>query len=99
MYSKFFLTLCACAVLGTACKKEDNKDPQPTPTPDAKEYTGDFLLETSAKNPDGMSGSSYLQMFHKLSATSSIDNSKADQIEFGASVQVVGNDVYLFDTM
>ena len=99
MYSKFFSTLCACAVLSTACKKEDNKDPQPTPTPEAKEYTGNFLLETSAKNPDGMSGSSYLQVFHKLSATSSIDNSKADQIEFGASVQVIGNDVYLFDTM
>ena len=44
MYSKFFLTLCACAVLGTACKKDDNNDPKPspTPTPEAKEYTGNF---------------------------------------------------------
>ena len=46
MYSKFFLTLCACAVLGTACKKDDNNDPKPspTPTPEAKEYTGNFPI-------------------------------------------------------
>ena len=94
MYSKFFLTLCACAVLGTACKKDEKEE-------EAKAYTskssGKYLLETSVKNEDGMSGVSYIQLTDKLEG--SIGNTQGEQIEFGASVQVAGNDVYLFDTM
>ena len=99
MYSKFFLTLCACAVLGTACKKEDNKDPQPTPTPDAKEYTGNYILKTSLKNEDGKSGSSYLQAINKLSATESVDNSKAEQVPYMSSVIIYDNEVYSLDAI
>ena len=95
MYSKIFLTLCACAVLSTACKKDD--EPTPAPTPEGKEYTGDFLLETTVKNPDGMSGSSYVQVFQKLSGT--ITNDNAEQLEFASCVQVTGKDVYIFDLM
>jgi len=94
MYSKFFLTLCACAVLGTACKKDEKEE-------EATAYTskssGKYLLETSVKNEDGMSGVSYIQLTNKLEG--SIGNAQGEQIEFGASVQVIGNDVYLFDTM
>ena len=99
MYSKFFLTLCACAVLSTACKKEDNKDPQPTPTPDAKEYIGNYILKTSLKNEDGKSGSSYLQAINKLSATESVDNSKAEQVPYMSSVIIYDNEVYSLDAI
>lgn len=98
MYSKVFLTVCSLALLTVGCKKDDNPTPAPIP-PSNVVYTGDFLLETSVKNPDGMSGSSYLQIFHKMAGGIAIDNSKAEQVEFGSSVQVEGNSVYLFDTM
>ena len=99
MYSKFFLTLCACAVLGTACKKDDNNDPKPTPPVGAKEYIGNYILKTSLKNEDGKSGSSYLQAINKLSATESVDNSKAEQVPYMSSVIIYGNEVYSLDAI
>ena len=98
MYSKVFLTACSLALLLVSCKKDDNNKPAPVP-PSTVEYNGNFLLETSVKNPDGMSGSSYLQIIHKMAGGIAVDNSKAEQIEFGSSVQVEGNNVYIFDTM
>ena len=95
---KVFLTACSLALLLVSCKKDDNNKPAPVP-PSTVEYNGNFLLETSVKNPDGMSGSSYLQIIHKMAGGIAVDNSKAEQIEFGSSVQVEGNNVYLFDTM
>ena len=95
MYSKVFLTACAFALLSVSCKKDDNNNPT-NPTIISKS-SGKYLLETSTKNGDGMSGSSYLQLFNNLSGE--IDNSKAEQTEFGSSVQVIGNEVYIFDTM
>ena len=90
---KSILTLCSLALIAVSCKKDDNDN-----TPNIlKGGSGKYLLETSVKNPDGMSGSSYLQLFNKLSG--SIDNVQAEQVEFGSSVQVEGNNVYLFDTM
>ena len=78
MYSKFFLTLCACAVLGTACKKDEKEE-------EATAYTskssGKYLLETSVKNEDGMSGVSYIQLTNKLEG--SIGNAQEEQIKFG----------------
>ncbi|GJH40221.1 hypothetical protein RCZ04_07710 [Capnocytophaga sp. HP1101] len=93
MYSKVFLTVCSLALLSVGCKKDDNNPTEKI----LKGGSGKYLLETSVKNPDGMSGSSYLQLFNKLSG--SIDNLQAEQIEFGSSVQVEGNNIYLFDTM
>ena len=93
MYSKVFLTACSLALLTVGCKKDDNNTTQNI----LKGGSGKYLLETSVKNPDGMSGSSYLQLFSKLSG--SIDNLQAEQIEFGSSIQVEGKSVYLFDTM
>ncbi|MFC2466286.1 MAG: hypothetical protein ACFNUV_00315 [Capnocytophaga endodontalis] len=95
---KVILTFCSLALLSVSCKKDDNTKPAPVP-PSTVEYNGNFLLETSVKNPDGMSGSSYLQIIHKMAGGIAVDNSKAEQIEFGSSVQVEGNNVYIFDTM
>ena len=96
MYSKFFLTTCTLALLTVSCKKDDNNANQ-TQVPTISKSSGKYLLETSVKNEDGMSGSSYIQLSDKLEG--SINNSQGEQIEFGSSVQVVGYDVYLFDTM
>ena len=96
MYSKFFLTTCTLALLAVSCKKDDNNANQ-TQVPTISKSSGKYLLETSVKNEDGMSGSSYIQLSDKLEG--SINNSQGEQIEFGSSVQVVGYDVYLFDTM
>ena len=87
---KSILTLCSLALIAVSCKKED------TPETILKGGMGNYLLETSLTN-DGMSGSSYLQLFGSLSGT--IDNSLAEQVEFGSSVQVEGNNIYLFDTI
>ena len=95
---KVILTFCSLALLSVSCKKDDNTKPAPVP-PSTVEYNGNFLLETSVKNPDGMSGSSYLQIIHKMAGGIAVDNSKAEQIEFSSSVQVEGNNVYIFDTM
>ena len=94
MYSKVFLTVCSLALLSVSCKKDDNNNSE---SAIISKSSGKHLLETSVKNPDGMSGSSYIQLFNTLSG--SLNNSQAEQIEFGSSVQVEGNDVYLFDTM
>ena len=94
MYSKVFLTACSLALLLVSCKKDDNNNSE---SAIISKSSGKYLLETSVKNPDGMSGSSYIQLFNTLSG--SLNNSQAEQIEFGSSVQVEGNDVYLFDTM
>ena len=45
MYSKFFLTLCACAVLGTACKKDEKEEV----AAHTSKSSGKYLLETSVK--------------------------------------------------
>jgi hypothetical protein len=94
MYSKVFLTACSLALLLVSCKKDDNNNSE---SAIISKSSGKYLLETSVKNPDGMSGSSYIQLFNTLSG--SLNNSQAEQVEFGSSVQVEGNDVYLFDTM
>ena len=75
MYSKFFLTLCACAVLGTACKKDEKEEV----AAHTSKSSGKYLLETSVKNEDGMSGSSYIQLSDKLEG--SINNSQAPAAE------------------
>ena len=90
---KVILTACTLALLLVSCKKDDNDNTLNI----LKGGSGKYLLETSVKNPDGMSGSSYLQLFNNLSG--SIDNLQAEQVEFGSSVQVEGKNVYLFDTM
>ena len=90
---RVILSICSLALLSVSCKKDDNN----AETIIVSKSSGKYLLETSVKNPGGESGSSYMQLFNTLSG--SIDNSQAEQIEFGSSIQVEGNDVYVFDTM
>ena len=90
---RVILSICSLALLSVSCKKDDNN----AETIIVSKSSGKYLLETSVKNPDGESGSSYMQLFNTLSG--SIDNSQAEQIEFSSSVQVKGNNVYIFDTM
>ncbi len=71
----------------SSCKKEDEQD-----KPEGS--YAKFLIGTTVKNPDGMSGSSYMQLINKLEG--SIDNSKAKQIAFGIGFGVRGNDIYLY---
>ena len=94
MYSKVFLTACSLALLLVSCKKDDNNNSE---SAIISKSSGKYLLETSVKNPDGMSGSSYIQLFNTLSG--SLNNSQAEQVDFSSSVQVEGNNVYIFDTM
>ncbi len=68
----------------------DNDEPTPTP----KEKTTPVLVETTVKNSDGMSGSSYLQLVSELKGN--ITNSDAIQVGFSASVSVIGNDIFVF---
>ncbi len=53
-----------------------------------------ILLETTVKNPDGVSGSSYMQLVEKLEGN--IDNSNAIQVDFSTSIEVFGNDIFVF---
>ena len=57
---------------------------------------GTYLLETTVKNADGMSGSSYIQLASTL--TGSIDNSKAIQIGFASVVCVIDNHIFVLPT-
>lgn len=70
----------------TSCDKDD--------TPSPKEQNAKFLLETTVKNADGMSGSSYMKTVTNFSGH--IDNSNAVQINFGTSAGVRGKDIFIF---
>ncbi|PIE86292.1 MAG: hypothetical protein CSA05_01250 [Bacteroidia bacterium] len=72
----------------TSCDKDDEKKPA---LDKAK-----FLIATTVKNPDGMSGSSYMQLVKKLEGK--VDNSNAMQIPFGMGFGVHGNDIFLYPT-
>lgn len=84
-----FLAACIAAVVMTGCKKD-------TPNvPDGGK--GKFLIETTVKNPEGMSGSSFLQLVSDISG--SIDNSNAIPLGFSSPVTVVDSCVFIFPTM
>jgi hypothetical protein len=70
-----------------ACSDDD--------TPNPEQNGGKVLIETTVKNPDGSSGSSYIQLIPDFS-NQSVDNKKAIQVGFDAGIKVVGNDVYIF---
>lgn len=74
-------------LFATACEKDDPK-PDPKPT-----ETNTILVQTTLVNPDGASGSSYIQLISKLSG--SIDNANATQVPFTSPISVVGNDIFV----
>lgn len=89
MNKPFFFAVIATAMLFTNCKKEENK----SEVPGGK---GKYLVETTVTNPDGASGTSYLQLVSEISGT--INNSKAIQIDFSGTTVVIGNDIFSFPT-
>lgn len=59
-----------------------------------KTSRGNVLVETTIKNPDGMSGSSYIQLLPQLSGTLSLDG--AIQVGFASTITVSGKEIYVF---
>ncbi len=87
----WLLVTAALLLLGlTGCKKDKKEEAK---FPVLKELEGTFLLETTVKNPDGQSGSSYIQVLSNLSGEPELTT--GIQVEMGAPVTVVGDDVYV----
>lgn len=74
--------------VAVSCKKD------PIPEDSLLGGEGNILIETTVKNPDGSSGSSYLQQIPTLSG--SVNNSKGIQIGFASMIVVYDNDVFVF---
>ena len=91
---KVILTFCSLALLSVSCKKDDT----PTLTP-SNEGGGKYLVKTTFKNPDGRSGSSYLQLTNDLNATTALNNKQAIQVPYMSSVMIYGNEVYSLDAV
>ena len=91
---RVILTFCSLALLSVSCKKDDT----PTPTP-SNEGSGKYLVKTTFKNPDGKSGSSYLQLTNDLNATTALNNKQAIQVPYMSSVMIYGNEVYSLDAI
>lgn len=91
--NKFFkswqlIALVLIVSVTVSCKKD------PIPEETLLGGAGNILIETTVKNPDGTSGSSYLQQIPALSGN--INNSKGIQIGFSSMVVVLDNDVFVF---
>lgn len=91
MRTKFFLTFLVCSVLIGQCliSCDDANDPVD------KDASAKILIETAIKNPDGTSGSSYIQLIPDFSKQS-LDNKNGIQVGFDANIKIYGNDVYVF---
>lgn len=89
MRIKFLSALCFCfSLIGLiACSDNDDNN--------SKQNIGNILIETTVKNPDGMSGSSYLQLISNFSKQT-IDNKNSIQVGFDAGIRIYGNDIYVF---
>lgn len=89
MKTKFFGVLCATVLsitLFVACEKNGD-DPEPN--------TGKILIQTTVKNSDGASGTSYLKLIPDFS-TQTVDNWNGMQVGYSSGVRVYGNDVFVF---
>lgn len=56
-------------------------------------------MKTTFKNPDGRSGSSYLQLTNDLNTTTTLNNKQAIQVPYMSSVMIYGNEVYSLDAI
>lgn len=91
MRTKKNLTFFVCSVLMGTCllSCDDSNDPENEDT------SAKILIETAIKNPDGTSGSSYIQLVPDFSKQS-LDNKNGIQVGFDASIKIYGNNVYVF---
>ncbi|MDL2222414.1 hypothetical protein LJC35_07685 [Parabacteroides sp. OttesenSCG-928-N08] len=86
---KFLSSVLCCVLMGqTLLSCDDSNDPG------KEESSAKILIETAIKNPDGTSGSSYIQFISDFSKQS-LDNKNGLQVGFDASVRVYGNSVYV----
>ncbi len=69
----------------SACDEDDNS-PQLS--------RGDIAISTTIPNPDGMTGSSYLQLTESFSKKT-LDNSRAEQIPYATGVIKVDDDIFV----
>ncbi len=87
--SWLLIAMSALMLLGASCEKEKKEESK---FPVLDELAGNYLLETTVKNPDGKSGSSYIQMVPNISGE--LDLSTSIQLDMAAPVTVIGDDVY-----
>lgn len=71
----------------TACDDNDGSN--------SEQSVGKILIETTVKNPDGASGSSYIQLISDFTKQT-IDNKNSIQVGFDAGVRIYGKDIYIF---
>lgn len=74
-------------IFATACENDD-----PKPTPDPQPENKNILIQTTVKNPDGTSGSSYMQLISRLSG--SVTNANAIQTTFAQPLHIYGNEIF-----
>lgn len=86
--SKMMLLLMGIIAISsiTSCEKDDTSSPD--------EQDAKFLIVTTVKNADGMSGSSYMKLVPDFSGD--IDNSNTVQVTFGSGIGIRGKDIFVF---
>jgi len=84
-YFKTVLTLSILVVTFIACDNDD------TPTPEAAK--GEIVIGSSLVNPDGQSGSSFMQLIDDLSPET-YANTTALPLDFTAQVSLIGENLY-----
>ncbi len=89
METNIFSAFCFSALFMCMVACSDNDDPDP------EQNVGKILIETTVKNPDGASGSSYLQLIPDFSKQT-IDNKNSIQVGFDAGIKVLGNNIFVF---
>lgn len=90
MKTKSLFALLTCSFFTGLCLTSCNND---NPVPD--ETDRKILIETTIKNPDGSSGSSYIQLIPDFSKQT-LDNKNSIQVGFDAGIKVYDNEVYVF---
>lgn len=62
--------------------------------PNVTENSGTVLIQTTVKNPDGASGSSYMQLISDFSKQT-VGNANSIQVGYSAGIVVYGSDVFV----
>ncbi|TKG95909.1 hypothetical protein EYV94_06355 [Puteibacter caeruleilacunae] len=83
----FFLMI---GLLGISLLSCDNDDD----APEVKDEFGDILLSSMLPNPDGVSGSAYMQVINNIDAAE-YDNHKALPSSYSVPPIVIGNDIFI----
>lgn len=81
------LTLALCSILLGSCSNDDNNE-------EAIIGKNDVLISSILPNPDGQSGSEYMQLINGIE-TASYTNKKALPVGYGYPPTIIGNDIFL----